>query len=659
MKGIFRFIQNRLQGVHNNRGMALLTTFIVITVLLMLGVGIVVLVQANAKQTQYADATERLYYSAEGGAQQAVEQLKRATANCYNDLGQDRLNSLSTYNTNMTYFFTESSSTYSVIRRAFGSKAASGKYEYQAVGLSFPTLATIEMSDGPDSSSKLFTITSTATSGTTQKQAIATLTIRRKDVTYLQTQEKINPNLVDYLFGDYSIAALLLGGTLDFSNLPNTNYVDLKSVRRPAASLGRLIETGANQLTTSPTGYGGFFNPYNAVEEDYNTSHQTLTLDSLNWFIEYSMLYNDGDDSKESAFKTAYSIVDNISAPNPSAKHSLIDPTGAAMKVPANNIVTPAGLFTKTYDAVTGQLVVDGSGNPVLTAVPNVTIKAADYPNGSSSANRKLYLMGESRPHASSKVSYTMQDFNYNYDKMTDAYIYCDGDLTIQRCMLNKAFIHCTGDLYITNAQLIGSTVYCDGNIYITNDSTSNSYSAWRTILQAFISYITGSGSSYLKDNPNLIYSKYDTVFNGNDLNGYYYVGRDLYANKGDMSVRPASIIYVTRNAYMSANSDSYKYRGLVYSFGNVSVEGPVSIAGQLAARGNLSIARTNSNAKLSIDFGVGNALTSELEDLFGSSSRFNSSNFNTAVYISASSPQVVLPKSSEIFVSESSVKPK
>lgn len=86
-------------------GSALLAVVMIIAVVLILGMGILTLSLANARQNKIDDTYERDYYSADGGAQQGVEALKNAAMEQYRLIATDLMNNVQSSN-NATSFFT-------------------------------------------------------------------------------------------------------------------------------------------------------------------------------------------------------------------------------------------------------------------------------------------------------------------------------------------------------------------------------------------------------------------------------------------------------------------------------------------------------------------------------------------------------------------------
>jgi hypothetical protein len=95
---------NRSNIARDERGSALLSVFLVITMLLILGTGILTLSVANISQARTGDTYERDYYVADGGAKQGVETLKGAALEQYRKIAADLQNNIQSTNNASSFF---------------------------------------------------------------------------------------------------------------------------------------------------------------------------------------------------------------------------------------------------------------------------------------------------------------------------------------------------------------------------------------------------------------------------------------------------------------------------------------------------------------------------------------------------------------------------
>ncbi len=187
----------------NNRGSALVTTFLVLIVLVALGLAMTTLAVANFQQSTTIDNYERNYYSAEGAAQLAVDNLKREVMDYYNDMAIARANTanLSQYNVLYDNFFAN------IRSNAAASFAEPEVAVSEGAGpdtISTTYLAPVKI----DSDSYRYTIESTATGARAARTVTASIVIKRNGITYI-------PGSLPPPYGEQSIIA---GGTFDRSS---------------------------------------------------------------------------------------------------------------------------------------------------------------------------------------------------------------------------------------------------------------------------------------------------------------------------------------------------------------------------------------------------------------------------------------------------------
>lgn len=192
----------RVVQLLNNRGSALLSVFLVIIVLLVLGMGILSLSLANSKQAVSVDTYERSYYVADAGAKQGVEQLKSAALEYYRVLADEVKNNVLTNNNAVSFF-------------AYMDAIAYTPPQPDA-SVGGPTCASVSISHASvDSDTHRYTILSIATDGRVSRKMSAFI-----DVTF----EKIK---TETIFEPFGSKPLVVGNTIDLSDVKNKTVLEI------------------------------------------------------------------------------------------------------------------------------------------------------------------------------------------------------------------------------------------------------------------------------------------------------------------------------------------------------------------------------------------------------------------------------------------------
>lgn len=159
-----------LRYIGDNRGSALVSVFLVIIVLLVLGMGILALSVANNKQAKVDNTYERDYYVADGSAKQGVETLKSAALERYRQIADDLKNNILTSNNAASFFAYVDAVSYTPPQP----DASAGGPTSSTVAISHATV---------NSSTHRYTVLSSASDGATSRSIAGSIDITFVPVT--------------------------------------------------------------------------------------------------------------------------------------------------------------------------------------------------------------------------------------------------------------------------------------------------------------------------------------------------------------------------------------------------------------------------------------------------------------------------------------------
>lgn len=159
-------LRRTMRKLKDTRGSAMLSVYLVLVVLIILGAGILVLSTANTQQATAADTYERAYFIADGNARQAIETIRSAALEKYRLIALDLANNYSGTN-NANNFFTYIN-TVTASYKPFQPDSSAGG----------PTDATVKIEGKNTSvSTRNYKVTSTATDGSIPRTMYTVLTV--------------------------------------------------------------------------------------------------------------------------------------------------------------------------------------------------------------------------------------------------------------------------------------------------------------------------------------------------------------------------------------------------------------------------------------------------------------------------------------------------
>lgn len=251
-------------------GSALLAVVMIISVVLILGMGILTLSLANARQNKIDDTYERDYYSADGGAQQGVEALKNAALEQYRMISVDLKNNVLSSN-NATSFFT-----------ALDAVTYSPPQPDSSVG--GPNTLTVAISHSTvDSDTHRYTVTAAATDGKTPRKIVGSV-----DISFIPVTTATD-------FTPLGTQAVISGGTL----VTNGNYCEIQ---------------GDVKFGTLPTYSQYQFKLNGVTNPDLSSYVDTNTASSINWNMSYPGFTSSAKPSSLTlpAYSSATSLTNSI-----------------------------------------------------------------------------------------------------------------------------------------------------------------------------------------------------------------------------------------------------------------------------------------------------------------------------------------------------------
>jgi hypothetical protein len=399
----------------DNRGSALISVFMLITVIIILGMGILALSLANTKQAKTTDTYEKDFYVADGAAKQAVEAVNNAALEQYRLIAIDvKNNGEGTTSNNATDFFNGMAALLSAYVPVQPDSSAGG-----------PTSVTVPISNNGGSPTRVYTVLATATDSKTTRKISSTVSITFKKVT-----------LSSAAFTPLGDQVLLCGGMFDVSKV----HVDITGT----------AEFGALKINPWNFNYNGNNNPDQAT---LNTLIDPSLSNNLNWNMKYPGYT---EEPKTTPVNPIYlSNGSNYSSNNPVSPVYLEGNTGASFTVSSTNSGFTSGQIwcdkklTLSSDTLSGSpsnyIKIYSSGDMTITSTPM--------------SYCKIYCDGNLSISGGSGIS--------------NLIICCHGNITIGSVTRNNLKIFCDKDLTITGGSSTNDTIYCKGTF---NDGSTDRY---------------------------------------------------------------------------------------------------------------------------------------------------------------------------------------
>lgn len=233
--------------MRDERGSALVSAFVVIVVVLILGLGILTLSTANIAQAKVDDTYARDYHVAGGGARQGIEALKNAALDQYRKIADDLESNIQSTNNAASFFSALDAFAYSPRQP----DASSGGPTSLAVAISHAAV---------DADTRRYTVLATATDGKTPRRVASSIDIRFIPV------EKTSG------FTPLGTQAVIAGGTL-VQNQGYTSITDTTDLAFP-------VKFGSMPSCKSYALNG-------AYKADLSPYVDPATADSLSWDMDY------------------------------------------------------------------------------------------------------------------------------------------------------------------------------------------------------------------------------------------------------------------------------------------------------------------------------------------------------------------------------------
>lgn len=402
-----------LRAMSDERGSAMVSVFLVITVLLVLGMGILALSLSNTKQAVTTNTYERCFYAADSGAKQGVERLKSAALEYYRVVAEE-VKAGSMANNNAASFFAYLDA---IGYTAPQPDAASGG----------PTSLGVSISNtAVDADTHRYTVLATASGDSATRKVAGTI-----DITF----EPITTTSGFTSFGDQAIIA---GGTFTMGtkiNVPVNGDV----------RFGAYVNPRSNPPTYSK--YDGL----SANNENVPGWIDPATADSLNWDLNYSSFV-----LPKTAVTPSLPLIKNGDTVNT----SYIASKGATLTSPFYIEGEPGASYSiKALNINRGQFISDG----------NLTIDGGSGYFGTSSSYLKIYVKGN-LVIKSTTLSYAkiFCEGNVTIDgsgDFTGVEIYCKGDVKISSINLVNVKVY-SGDQFTFG----GGNVTGQSLVYAKND---------------------------------------------------------------------------------------------------------------------------------------------------------------------------------------------
>ncbi len=431
----------------NNRGSALLTTFLVLIVLVALGLAMTTLAVANYQQSTTIDNYERNYYSAEGAAQLALDNLKREVRDYYNDMAIARANTanLTEYNVLYDNFFAN------IRSNAAASFADPEVAVYAGVGPD--TVSTTYLTPAKiDSDTYRFTIESTATGARAARTVTASIVIKRNGITYI-------PGSLPPPYGEQSLIA---GGTLDLTSASAVHINNSLGTGNGSILVGDYksrnsaittpeqayaAETWRDGLYMNNRSAGGWIDPMTIMGIAWNESYPGFTKPAPAVVTPSIAVITNGQTVTDSNFPK-------------DKKNKPIIPSPLYLEGAAGAFYTVSGM--------------DVTGGGQFVSDKALTLTGGSGYKGTSGNWLTLYGGGNVNI-GSTTIGYVRLycdgDFTWGGSASGPVEVYCKGNVTINGIVMKNCKIVCGGNVSISGGNSTDVTLYCKGDL---NDSSTN-----------------------------------------------------------------------------------------------------------------------------------------------------------------------------------------
>ena len=462
------------RSLFNTKGSALVSALLVITVLLILGTGVIWLSLANAKQARFTDTFERSYYTADGGAQQAIERIKGAVLDQYNAIASDLEDNILSSNNAASFFSAIDAVNYTPPQP----DASTGGPSSLQVDIAASVV---------DADTHRYTVTSRAyKDGTLIRRVQGSI-----DVTFVPVTKAAT-------FTPLGNEILLAGGLFDSS----AGYVSITG----SAKFGSLNYKKWN------FNYNGNSNPDAATL-------QSLIDPALAGRFTWSMKYPGF--TKEAKSTTALTL--------PAIANGTTV-TNASFKDPPYNWTVPSPIYLEGQSGASftisssigsfngGQIVCTGS----LTDTAPII--------GTSASYVKIYSSG-TFTQSNGQLNYVkvFGDGNVNLNngpEVRNSVICAKGDLTISGRTMSNLKIYCGGNLTISGGSSSNVTIYCNGTF---NDNANT-----RTNMKVYCDSYRMSGGNIVGDS--IVYAE-TFMHLESTVSGLFYTNGDIDINNGGSGI--------------------------------------------------------------------------------------------------------------------------
>lgn len=409
----------------DNRGSALLSVFMVVTVILVLGMGILALSLGNTNQAKTADTYEKDYYVADGAAKHAVEAVNNAALEQYRLIAIDvKNNGEGTASNNAVDFFNDLAVTLAAYTPVQPDSSAGG-----------PTSVSMQISNNGGSPTRVFTILATATDSKTTRKISSNVSITFKKVT-----------LTNNAFKSPGGETVISGGTFDASNA--------------SVSITGTAKFGTLKYKQWNFNYNGNSNPDAAT---LASLQDTGTAAKFAWKMKYPGYT---EEAKTSVTPTLPLITNNSTI------------TNASFKDPPFNWTVPSPIYLEGQSGAS--FTIDSSLGTYRGGQIYCTGSLTDSAeiDGTSGNYVKIYSTGTFN-QGTGQLNYVkvFGDGNVNLNSgpaISNSYIYSKGDITISGRTMNNLTIICDGDLTISGGSSTNVTIYCNGTITDSSNTRTN-----------------------------------------------------------------------------------------------------------------------------------------------------------------------------------------
>lgn len=416
----------RALPILNNKGSALVSVFMVILVLLVLGAGILALSLSNTKQAVTADTYERSYYVADAGAKQGVERLKNAAMEYYRTVAEEVKNGTQTNNNSASFFAYMDAITYTPPQP---DTSAGGPTSID-VSISHTTIS---------SDTHRYSVLSTATGLATARKIQGSI-----DITFVPIVKSASA------FTPLGSETVLVGGTF------NQTSGDITIQNNGTVRFGAYTNPRSNPPSYS--NYDGF----NIANKSSLNWIDPNTRSSLNWDMQYPGFT---EESKTAASPTLPIISNGATISSLGGNTSPIyleGAAGASFTFKSVNSGFTGGQIWCDKKLTVQSATLDGNaGNYIkLYSGTDMAISSTvlDYCKLFSDANLSINGGGG----ISNLIICSRGDMTIGSTTMTNLKIYCGGNLTINGGSSTNVTIYCAGTITDNSNTRTNMKVYCD-----------------------------------------------------------------------------------------------------------------------------------------------------------------------------------------------------